>query len=475
MTRLTFEPSPESICDGEQRCSYAALPPVLMAADKALSNAGLGAEDCILLACDNTLPSALSLLALLHAGRSFVMVPHAGAQNLKSLDTPQSITFCRWRLEAGPAGNGEDFVNVSGVFSLRLTANTAWKGSRALPARIYLPTSGSTGEPKIARYTHEAFLRNARNCVERFRLMHSDRVAIPVPIFHMYGLGAAFLPSVLAGASIDLQPNSNLLRLLARQTAFAPNVAFLTPSFCETALKVRSFAPTYRLTVVAGDRLRPDLFDRYESRAGTLVNLYGSTELGAIAAGDPADPPHVRREAIGRLMPGVELQNGSDEAHELSFRHAYGFESYVRADGQETDGGLQKDGVFRTNDLGRLVDGCLHVTGRVGNNVKRDGVLIALSEVEKAILAIDGVEQVVVIDGEDTARGKALLAFCVVAGGNGQTAGELRAECAKHLPSHVVPDRLAIVPKLPLLANGKIDRQALRRQGAAAPVEAGHA
>jgi acyl-CoA synthetase (AMP-forming)/AMP-acid ligase II len=74
--------------------------------------------------------------------------------------------------------------------------------------KIYLQTSESTGNPKMATHLHTKLMGNAFNCVERLGLTSEDRIAIPVPIFHMYGLAAAFLPGVVVGASIDLQKKS---------------------------------------------------------------------------------------------------------------------------------------------------------------------------------------------------------------------------------------------------------------------------
>jgi acyl-coenzyme A synthetase/AMP-(fatty) acid ligase len=98
--------------------------------------------------------------------------------------------------------------------------------------KIYLQTSGSTGSPKMAAHLHTKLMGNAFNCVERLGLTSEDRIAIPVPIFHMYGLAAAFLPGVVVGASIDLQKGANLLRYLEEKKEFVSKVTFLTPTLC---------------------------------------------------------------------------------------------------------------------------------------------------------------------------------------------------------------------------------------------------
>ncbi|MFM6200408.1 MAG: AMP-binding protein, partial [Dolichospermum sp.] len=135
-----------------------------------------------------------------------------------------------------------------------------------------------------------------------------DRIAIPVPLYHLYGLGAAFLPSVAVGATIDLQKSANLLRYLEREKDFNPNVAFMTPSFCETLIKGRKSARDYKLTVIAGDRIKEDTFTKYERNFGRLLTLYGSTEMGVIAAASPKDQSDVRCQTVGLPMSGEKIR-----------------------------------------------------------------------------------------------------------------------------------------------------------------------
>jgi acyl-coenzyme A synthetase/AMP-(fatty) acid ligase len=183
--------------------------------------------------------------------------------------------FCRYRIttENFAAGHTVDLKRPEQFFCL--LENEDWaddsEGLNNASPKIYLQTSGSTGSPKMAAHLHTKLMGNAFNCVERLGLTSEDRIAIPVPIFHMYGLAAAFLPGVVVGASIDLQKGANLLRYLEREKEFVPNVTFLTPTFCQTLLKGRKSPRAYKLTVVAGDGFREDTFTKYESSFGCLV------------------------------------------------------------------------------------------------------------------------------------------------------------------------------------------------------------
>jgi acyl-coenzyme A synthetase/AMP-(fatty) acid ligase len=388
-----------------------------------------------------------------------------------SVDDGVPETFCRYRLQV--AGRKEATGTLEAAQAggpIVISANPQWGANPCVgPASFFVPTSGSTARAKLVQHRHDKLLCAAGRCGERLGLAAADRIALPVPIAHMFGLGAAFLPAILAGASIDIQANANALRYLARERQFNPTVAFLTPSFGDAITRLRKAPKPYRLTVMAGDRLTADLFDRYERLHGCLVNLYGSTELGVIAAGDPADPAHLRRERIGRLMPGVVVRPGCNPAiaGPLCFEHDCGLECYADADGHpisEPDGSYASGAQFCSNDIGRLVDGYLVVQGRADDLVKRDGILIACSEIAAALRAIDGIADAVVLSGAMSRRGRMLIAFCVPAASCEWQPAALRKACLGVLPSRAIPDEFLLLPELPRLASGKINRMALRRR-----------
>ena len=427
---------------------------------------GIGKEDCLALECENSLPSALVLLYLLEGGYSFLLLDKVvcDAQDKKST-LPR---FCRHRVVVEGLVSDRSGIDLRYPEEFMLVVeNEGWSGDRhrashASP-KLYLQTSGSTGNPKMAAHSYAKLMGNALNCVHRLGLEGGDRIAIPVPITHMYGLGAAFLPGVAMGASIDLQKGANLLRYLQREKEFVPNVSFMTPAFCETLLKTRKSPRTYKLTVVAGDRLKEDTFTLYQSRFGCLVKLYGSTEMGAIAAASPHEPSEVRSQTVGKPMPGVKMrvEEGMEAVGELWCQHESGFEGYVDDRGNPVVQDTQ-DNWFRTKDLGRIwSDGHLEVLGRCDHSVNRDGLLVFFSDVEKAIESIEGIESVVVVSKGESQRGKGLAAYCVAAQATGMTEADMRSACFEKLPRRAVPDQIWIVKSLPTLPNGKVDRQKL--------------
>jgi acyl-coenzyme A synthetase/AMP-(fatty) acid ligase len=286
----------------------------------------------------------------------------------------------------------------------------------------------------------------------------------------------------VGGASIDLQPGSNLLRYLEREEVFDPNVAFMTPSFCETLLRGRRSDRAYRFMVSAGDRLAESTFTRCEARHGPLINLYGSTEMGVIACGDLTMPSALRSGTVGRLLAGVDFRvqptEGTDIEHgvgELQLKHAWGFDGYVDLDGRP----LKPPGAFDgdwycTRDLAMAGDeGTLQILGRCDLSINRHGRLLPFSEVEQGLREVEGIEEAAVLAGpEEGLRGRAMIAYCVLTKGVQVEEKVLLKRYAQRAPSFARPDALYLIERLPRLPNSKLDRQTLGRLAAASLAEA---
>lgn len=428
------------LVEGEHALSYERSARELQRLRGQLVERGVRQSDYLEFRCEHGLAGALLWLVLLEAGHSF-FVSAAGA----SFQHASAPGFCRYRVSA----HWNDGLKLS------VEERTNWTGAlaRVGDGLIFFRTSGTSGTAKLVAHTHRHLRDNALNCAKRLQLQSTDRLAIPVPIYHMYGLGAAFLPGVLTGASIDFQPAANLLSYLDRERKFQPNIAFLTPTFMESLVRGRRGQRPYALTVVAGDRLKPTVFREYEARFGPIISLYGSTELGAVSAALKADEAEERECGVGRVMDGVECKIDG----QLWCRHPHGFVGYGNENGDLEE--RKADEWFATNDSAQWNHGdCLQILGRMDHSVNRDGVLIALSQVEAAMEGIPCVVSVKMVVSGSSSRGKGVVAFCILANGSGLTAGQVRKACFEVMPGSHVPDRVEVVEVFPLLANGKLDR-----------------
>lgn len=495
------DPRCGTISDGKYRLDGDAWPAALAALGAQLGQAGVGAGLPVALVVSNTLPSVLTLLALLQRGASVVLVPPA-ARAEAELPLPRFVALrLAPQAPASPAGSDASGAGDASDPARPWSppANLDWLGLTQLsptavlaedcPLRqghLFLRTSGSLGAPKWVQHSHARLLDNARAAADRLALQATDRVLIPVPLAHMYGLGAGFLPALLVGASIELLSGANLLRYLDCERRFRPTLSFLTPSLGATLLRPRAGTHGYRAVVMAGDRLSPELQAQAQACYGRVINLYGSTEMGVICAEEARLPPGPPGR-VGPPLVGVTLQiappppaDGAQSAEsaappslspaaadqcttgEILCAHPYGFVGYVDDDGKPT-GGAQT-GWYATRDLGcRYDDGSLEVLGRLDHATKRDGRLVMLAEVERALCQLPEVERAAVVLGAPTLRGRALLAFVSGRAEHHLSADELVRLCQQRLPSFAVPDQLRVLPALPLLPSGKLDRQALLR------------
>jgi acyl-coenzyme A synthetase/AMP-(fatty) acid ligase len=107
--------------------------------------------------------------------------------------------------------------------------------------------------------------------------------------------------------------------------------------------------------------------------------------------------------------------------------------------------------------------GLLEVLGRGDHAVKRDGRLVMLAEVERALEQLAGVERSAAVVTGETLRGRGIVAFCTPRAGAELAPAALRRACQEILPAYAVPDEICLLPALPLLPSGKLDRRALLR------------
>ena len=168
-----------------------------------------------------------------------------------------------------------------------------------------------------------------------------------------------------------------------------------------------------------------------------------------------------------KLLPAESPEHGSDLV-EIRILSDYQLLGYVGLDGRALEIPTAFDaGWYCTRDLGKPVeDGGLLTMGRCDLSVNRNGLLLPFADVEVRLREIEGVEEAAVAAGPETIRGRSLVAFCVLRQGIQASWRDLRARYAERAPAFSVPDSLRIVPELPKLPNGKIDRRTLASMAA---------
>ena len=460
------------IADAHHECGYPEVAGLLEGVQQHFVDCGVRPAECLTLELTNSVPSALAVLAALDGGYSVMPMPIEGHGARAAGSHFPAPRFSRWIVaeKEGLEAGARELGTPASYLDVRPNpqyADTACRPDAG--PRLYLRTSGSLGGPKLVVRPQSRSFANVCDARERLRLGPSHRVALPIPIFHAFGLGPAFLASVIGGASIDLQDRSNLFYYLERERRFNPNVAFVTPSFCEILVRGRRSPRRYEFMVTGGDRIGRSTFFRSEEIHGPLINGYGCTEMGFIFSGDVDMPAELRFRTVGRPLPGVRVRiverpDGSDPAvGSLQVQYPNGFEGYVDLDGRplriET---AFDEGWYCSADLAKPgPDDTIEILGRSDLSVNRNGMLVTFADIESALREVDGIAEAGIAAGAASIRGRELVAFCALRRGGEQTEAELRSRLSSRVPPFAVPERIRFVPTLPKLPNGKIDRRQL--------------
>ncbi len=462
------------LADAHGSCAFPDLPRHLDAIQDFLDAGAVLRGDCITVRLTNSLPSALTVLALLDGGYGVLPLPAAELKDGVDADA-HPARFSPWTLTVDDTARATRDLARPASF-LQLQANPDFRVSVAGAAdggpRVYFRTSGSLGVSKLAVHRYATFHASVRCIQQRLGLDPSSRVALPLPIFHSFALGTALLPGLAAGASVDLQPRANVLSFFDREDDFNPNVAFVTPTFCETLVRARRAPRPYRFMLTGGDCTSEHTRKACEALHGPLLNAYGSTEMLLVSTALLSTRGDARAATAGTVLPGirsrlvpVRAEDGTQHAtqRELQLRSPFAFAGYVDAEGEPLElPAAFEDGWFRSRDLARVEHGnLLRILGRSDLSVNRAGRLVAFAELEAELRNVADVAEVAIVRGAQDIRGQHLAAFCVLRKGAHATSHTLRKAFAEALPSFVVPDSIHILDQLPRLPSGKIDRTAL--------------
>ncbi|MEU2957363.1 amino acid adenylation domain-containing protein [Streptomyces albidoflavus] len=350
-------------------------------------------------------------------------------------------------------------------------------------------TSGSTGRPKGVPLGQGALAALARGIADRLDLTEADRVLQ----FASIGFSVAaeeVLSTWAAGACLVMDPDGELAdsaRLLTLIEREGVSVLQLTPSYWYEWLRELdreqgpAAPPTLRLLVVGSEPVAVDRVADWCATGVRLVQEYGATEatVSQLLYETEAGPGEIRgwdRLPIGTPLPGGRAHVLNDrmepvpdgEAGELYLGGPGVSRGYLglpalTADRFLPDPFTDRPGgrMYRTRDLARrLPGGALEFLGRIDYQLNIRGIRIEPGEVENAIGQFPGILESAALARPDDSGAEQLVA-CVVWAGEPRVRA-LRARLREVLPPALVPARFAVLPALPLNANGKVDRQALR-------------
>ncbi|MEU5161884.1 fatty acid--CoA ligase family protein [Streptomyces sp. NPDC020875] len=331
-------------------------------------------------------------------------------------------------------------------------------------------TSGSTGEPRIARQTLANTLTGGALYRDIHRITPADTVLAMVPLAHSFGLVGALATALVSGAGLRtmsrFRPGAALEALDAGSTVLlgTPLVyQLLTPVLPRTGTRGR-----VRVALSSGGPLAGTAARAAGDRLGVTVHqVYGSTETGLIACGYDRDEPW-SEESAGAMAPGVDwrLRTGPAQTSrygrgQLLVRTSTMFEGYA-------DGGAPppaEDGYLACGDLTEIgEDGEILVVGRKDAFVNVGGRKVSPRRVEKAVSEHPGVSEVLVFGAPGRAGEEEVHAALVLRPGH--DSADVLTFCRTRLMPYEVPHRVHVLTALPRTGMGKIDRHRLRETAA---------
>lgn len=443
------------LLDENQQLPYVQIPAIVEKLDEFFEASFTERPVCLCVPLRNTVVHTVLLIYLIERRVNFFLQsPYTSVQQ----PVP---AFCDFVLtiknDDAPAGSLHE--------NLELAANEYFKqlDRDLVPdcGAMILSSSGTSGPAKFVFHRSEKLLVNARNCIGRFGMDADIKTLIPVPISHMYGLGAGLLPALLEGATIKLIDRNNVVKLLDALRNFSPGITLITPAVCKMLLRINLKMQRRDKFITAGESIGQDIFSEFVDRYGTLINLYGSTEMGAVATSVASSDPAFKGWNHCLPMSGIHIKLDNTLKNEILCSSTSGFEYYLDKNGARSIYPSNDDGWFRTKDRGEMTDNkSFRVLGRTDNCINRFGFVVSLREIELQLEhAFPSINEAVIVQRTgDRIAGDALLGICELKDGQSLNTVAALAGFKGMVPKHFVPDELRVIDTMPRLGNGKIDR-----------------
>ncbi len=338
-------------------------------------------------------------------------------------------------------------------------------------------TSGTTGAPKGATLSHYNIVNNAGFVTDRILLTESDRLCIPVPLYHCFGMVMGVLGVVSKGAAMvfpgeAFEAKTTLETLSGERCTAVYGVPTMFVAMLEELRNGTYDLSRMRTGIMAGAPCPIEVMERVngEMHMEQVTICYGMTETSPVSFQSFVDDPIDKRcSTVGRVHPHLEVKIVDDNGAivpvgvqgELCTRGYSVMKGYWEDDERTRES--IRDGWMHTGDLATFdTEGFCAITGRVKDMIIRGGENIYPREIEEYLFRHPKVSEVQVFGIPDDKYGEEVCAWVIAVPDTELTGEEVRAFCEGQIAHYKVPRHIRIVEEIPMTITGKPQKFVMR-------------
>lgn len=339
-------------------------------------------------------------------------------------------------------------------------------------------TSGTTGNPKGATLTHRNILNNGMLIGHAMRLSAEDRLCIPVPLHHCFGMVIGNLAGLTHGATLvfpgqAFDAEATLATVHRERCTVLHGVPTMFVAMIEAPGFARHDLSSLRTGVMAGApcpiELMRKVIDRMHMAQITIA--YGMTETAPISFQSAVDDPLERRvSTVGRVHPHVEVRivdaAGATVPRGVKgelLTRGYSVMRGYWGDPARTAEAIDADGWMHSGDLATIdAEGYCNIVGRAKDMVIRGGENIYPREIEEYLHRHPAIQDVHVVGVPDERYGEELCAFVMLRAGHEASEAQLRDFCRGKIAHFKIPKHVRFVDAFPMTVSGKVRKTELR-------------
>ncbi len=339
-------------------------------------------------------------------------------------------------------------------------------------------TSGTTGAPKGATLTHHNILNNGYFIGEALRLTDRDRVCIPVPLYHCFGMVLGNLACITHGAAM-VYPSEGFDPLTTLDAVEAERCTTLygVPTMFIAQLGHPEFKrfnlASLRTGIMAGSPCPIEVMKRCvnEMNMRDVTIAYGMTETSPVSTQTSCDDPLERRvSTVGRVHPHVEIKIIDGDGHVVPpgtsgefCTRGYSVMLGYWGDEEKTAEAIDRAGWMHTGDLATIdEEGYCNIVGRIKDMVIRGGENVYPREVEEFLFRHPKIEAVQVVGVPDLKYGEELCAWVKLKPGASASAEEVQNFCKGQIAHYKIPRYIKFVDAFPMTVTGKVQKFIMR-------------